>query len=361
KLIAQAYRDVRNHIADLAVSSKRNPVDTLIGWAEYVTDHVKVIAVKVSTEANAFQIFETLNDRGLDLSIADLLKNYVFKQAGDEKLDTVQSNWQSAMIRIGGDAGPQTVTTFIRHFWASKHGLTRERQLYQRLKENIRTSKAAVDFTSELAEAANHYAAILSSDHEFWAPLGSATRRNVSTLLMLRMEQCRPLLLACMDTWTSQDVDRVVRLLISWSVRFRITHRLGSSSLENFYGSTGKLVRDGSLTNVAALLKYALDTVPGDQEFEGAFANAEVGESSLARYYLRAIEHTLAHEKGSPEHEVIADEKQVNLEHVLPLKAKTKDWPAFDAETSYVYSQRLGNIALLRSSQNFKLGNKSFA
>ena len=236
KLIAQAYRAVRDRIAEVAASTKSDPVDALIEWAEFLADHVKVIAVRVSTEANAFQIFETLNDRGLDLSIADLLKNYVFGQAGDEKLDLVQANWQSAMARIGGDAGPQIVTTFIRHFWASKHGLTRERQLYQKLKESIRTSRAAVDFTIELADAAQHYAALLNSDHEFWSQLGSATRRNVSTLLMLRMEQYRPLLLACMATLDANEIPKVMRLLVSWSVRFRITHKLGSSVLENFYG-----------------------------------------------------------------------------------------------------------------------------
>ena len=33
----------------------------------------------LSSEANAYTIFEVLNDRGIDLSIADLLKNYLFR------------------------------------------------------------------------------------------------------------------------------------------------------------------------------------------------------------------------------------------------------------------------------------------
>lgn len=361
KLIEQAYQIIRQRIDPTGTSAKSDAVNELIKWAEFLSDYVKVIVVKVSTEANAFQIFETLNDRGLDLSIADLLKNYVFGQAGEDKLEQVQSDWQLAMGRIGGDAGPQAITTFIRHFWASKHGLTRERQLYQKLKENINGPKEAVAFTADLAQAAQHYAALLNSDHEFWAQFGSAARRNVSTLLMLRMEQYRPLLLACMATLPANEIPKVLGLLISWSVRFRITHKLGSSLLENFYGSTGKLVREKTLTSAAALVRHAVDTVPGDQEFETAFATAKVEQSSLARYYLRTIERTMARELGKDEHEVISDEQHVNLEHVLPVAPKLKDWPKFDRESAEIYQQRIGNMALLIASKNTRLGNKPFA
>ena len=42
---------------------------------DFLTDSLKVIWVSVPDDANAFTIFETLNDRGLALAISDLLKN----------------------------------------------------------------------------------------------------------------------------------------------------------------------------------------------------------------------------------------------------------------------------------------------
>lgn len=47
------------------------------------------IVLEVTTEADVFLIFETLNDCGADLTIADLLKNYLFGHAGS-KLDAVR-------------------------------------------------------------------------------------------------------------------------------------------------------------------------------------------------------------------------------------------------------------------------------
>jgi hypothetical protein len=52
-------------------------------------------SLPVPTEADAFVIVETLNDRGADLTIGDLRKNYLFMRAG-RRLDTVKSSLAAA-------------------------------------------------------------------------------------------------------------------------------------------------------------------------------------------------------------------------------------------------------------------------
>jgi uncharacterized protein with ParB-like and HNH nuclease domain len=37
-------------------------------------------------------LFETINDRGLGLSVADLLKNFLFARAGETNLSVIQEN-----------------------------------------------------------------------------------------------------------------------------------------------------------------------------------------------------------------------------------------------------------------------------
>ncbi|HYB93811.1 MAG TPA: DUF262 domain-containing protein, partial [Vicinamibacterales bacterium] len=356
--LAAAYQRITDHIAGVARSP--TPVDELVEWVDCLSERIKAIVVTVSNEANAFQIFETLNDRGLDLSIADLLKNYVFGQAGPEKLPIVQQEWHKAMAMIGGDSGPEVVTTFLRHFWASKRGLTRERELYQSFKSYIRSSHAAAEFAVELGTAAQHYSALLNSDHDFWAPYGTRTKRHVQTLLMLRMEQYRPLLLAAMSKWSQPEINKTISMLVSWSVRFRIAHQLGSSRLEQFYGSTGMLVREGEINSASELAKHAASTVPTDKEFAASFSTAQVSQNAFARYYLRTLEQRLSLDAGLKEHEVISDEQQVNLEHVLPQRAKREEWPEFGEEDLTASVYRLGNMTLLLATENTKLGNKPY-
>jgi hypothetical protein len=55
--------------------------DGLLTLVKYLKDRVFVIRLVVSSEANAYTIFETLNDRGLELSPLDLVKNYLFGRA----------------------------------------------------------------------------------------------------------------------------------------------------------------------------------------------------------------------------------------------------------------------------------------
>lgn len=47
---------------------------------EFVRDKAQVIALSVPDEMNAFMMFETLNDRGLKASQADLLKNHLLRR-----------------------------------------------------------------------------------------------------------------------------------------------------------------------------------------------------------------------------------------------------------------------------------------
>jgi hypothetical protein len=74
------------------VSTTQEPHIILIEWIKYIKEKAKVIVVEVANEANAFTIFEVLNDRGLDLSVVDLLKNFLFKQAGD-RVSEAQTSW----------------------------------------------------------------------------------------------------------------------------------------------------------------------------------------------------------------------------------------------------------------------------
>jgi uncharacterized protein with ParB-like and HNH nuclease domain len=46
-------------------------------WIKFIEEKLKVVSITVPSKANAFTIFETLNDRGIELAQVDLLKNYL--------------------------------------------------------------------------------------------------------------------------------------------------------------------------------------------------------------------------------------------------------------------------------------------
>lgn len=126
-LLNEASATAAKHIGSVA-STTKTPIELLLDYVEYLNDKTKVILLRVPDHANAFTIFETLNDRGLDLAISDLLKNYLFFRA-ENRLVEVQASWTAmlgALSAVGTDAPLSTMFGITGH-----HGMVlREKKIY---------------------------------------------------------------------------------------------------------------------------------------------------------------------------------------------------------------------------------------
>jgi Protein of unknown function (DUF1524)/Protein of unknown function DUF262 len=356
--IADAYNVLRGRLsADLEKFGKKAD-DRLLEWVDFIEETAAVITVRVPTEADAFVIFETLNTRGADLTIGDLLKNYLFMRAG-KRLETVKASWVSTLTALDVSAENEEFVTFLRHHWSSKYGAVRERDLYRSIRDHITTSTQAVDYANEMVEAAKHYAALNSPSDDYWSGKGftTTTRENVEILLRLELEQNRPLLLAVMRHFTNAEMRKTLHSTVNWSVRGLVVGGIGGGRTERAYCEAAVKVRAGKIKSAAELLKELGGIVPNDETFEDGFARARQTKSRISRYLLLALERS---ERGEKEPELVPNknEDEVNLEHILPRNAKLKDWPSFAPDEVPVWTQRLGNHCLLKKSENGAIGNK---
>lgn len=359
KLIEGAYEYLKENVVNTADDAAGKWSDKLVEWVEFIEKRTQVIVVEVPTESDAFLIFETLNDRGADLTIADLLKNYLFGQSGD-RIDSVQQSWITALANLDVSAeGGQRFTDFLRHFWSSQNGATRERDLYGRIKSKISSKSNAVEFAKNLSEASRLYDAILHSDREFWSSFEASVRRNVSILQVLQLEQNRPLLLAAMQHLPPLELKEMLRCLVSWSLRGIVVGGIGGGTAERVYCDAAVGIRAGKLKDAEEVKAALAPIIVSDEEFKGSFAAARITRGRLARYVLAALERT-ASGKAEPELVPNEDEGQVNLEHVLPRSPKADDWPQFTDEEARAYLHRVGNMALLSKGPNGRIGNKPF-
>ena len=330
----------------------------LIALQVYLEKKVRVVLLEVPNEANAYLIFETLNDRGLDLTIADLLKNYLFSRAGPKKIDTVKQSWDRAFGALDPGDDDKLQTTFLRHYWSSKHGYTREKELYGQIKQHVTTQKHATDFADELVAAASIYSALRNPSHAFWAAYATPTKANLDTLLMLDVTQSRPLLMAIMQHWPKTQVARALANLVSWTVRLIVVGGAGSGSTEAAFSNAAVNIRKGTIKDAKGLATEMKSVVPDDSRFEAQFS-VTAKKARLARYLLHALQRNVDGTK-SPELISNADETQVNLEHVLPRDQDPKEWPQFSAEQHASYFNRLGNLALLDAKENGALNARNF-
>ena len=105
--------------------------------------------IVVTNDLDAYKVFESLNARGVKLSTADLLKNYLFKllhHLGELDLNEAERNWQNMTDTIRTN----DLTTYIRQFWNSKNKLERQPSLFKAIKREINTPEKAIHLATAI-------------------------------------------------------------------------------------------------------------------------------------------------------------------------------------------------------------------
>jgi hypothetical protein len=355
--LLDALRIVTEYLANLVKVNINNPEKVLLDWVEFVQYHAKIIWVVVPDDSNAFTIFETLNDRGLDLAISDLLKNYLLSRSGSEKLAETQARWLEMIGILESTSEDDIIVTFLRHYWSSLNGLTRERDLYKQVKRKITNARLATELAMQLALSARVYSALANPSHDLWNEFGTTSKGHIATLNLLRMTQLRPLLLAIVEKINVQEARKAFGYLVACAVRVLIVGSRGGT-VEETYSDVAKKIREGSVKTASAIRKEMEFIYPPDSQFRDAFAVATVSKEYLARYYLRALEKA-ANGETDPEYVPNPNEEEINLEHIIPERP-SNNWPNLSLDQCKSLYKRIGNLALLKATDNVSIGNKTF-
>lgn len=356
--IAAAAKIAKAHVTDLLRgASEGDHPDILNRWVHFIHEKAQVIWLTVIDYGDAYVIFETLNDRGLELSIADLLKNYLFWKSGD-RVRELQQSW-ALMTGILETVSDDEITTYYIHqLWSSFYGITRKRFLFREVRKKVTSKQTAADLVKLLIDNAKLYVALRNPDHEHWNAYGTGVRDCLRELQLIRVWQIRTLLLAVLSKFSVSEIKKVFPLAVNWSVRFLIA---GGSpgTLESIYTKQAVAVREGKVQNAKELARAMAAVVPDDAVFEHQFANIRITSDYLARYLLRRLNDAVDYDAGvmPPKSD---DEAEINLEHVRPKNATMPDWPQLTQDEAEELTRRLGNMALVRAKVNSKIGNASF-
>jgi len=335
--------------------------DVLNKWIRFAEHSAQVILLKVPTDANAYKMFETLNDRGLRTSQADLIKNYLFGQSG-ERLMEAQQKWASMRGTLESIEEEEITVTFLRHALMPISGYLTAGDVYEEVQARAKGPETAIEFLTTLENLASVYAAIFNPAHEKWNPYPDSMRRAVQTLNLLNIRPMRPLMLAVASRFNPKEANDAFRMFISWGVRLFIAGSTRSESVAEPIAQAAHRVFSPQAKNpigsAAVLRKELANIIPVDQQFRQAFELVTVSKATLARYYLRSLEMAAKNE-AAPWFIPNDDKQTINLEHILPEKPE-KNWPQFDEEAARIYVKRIGNLALLLAKSNSDVKSSNF-
>jgi hypothetical protein len=144
---------------------------------KYFRDRIRTVRLTVADENAAYTLFETLNDRGVDLSPLDLVKNFLFKKAASLSPATLK-DMQFRWVQMIATLSNVKATSFLKVFWTSRHGRIRTNLLFDTFRREYKDLHKAVNLSTDLLAAADQFAALESPDDAVWSPYTKKGARN---------------------------------------------------------------------------------------------------------------------------------------------------------------------------------------
>lgn len=325
--------------------------------ASFLTDTVaagiQLIKITVQDDLSAYTVFETLNARGLQLTATDLLKNYLFSLVAQSSsdLDIIQDQWERLVARVSMEDFPD----FVYHYLVSLGVDARKQRLFADMRNRVTKREDVFEWMNRLQDAADWYVALADPNDELWHDYPGA-REHVRELVLYRVDQYKPLILAARSALKKgpQDLVRLLHMCSVVSFRATIIMHRNTADVLRAYQASVRSVREEGANTAAKIFDGLRSLYPTDDEFERAFANAAFEASGprkkLVKYVLCVLEGT--YESTVPDFE----SDPGTIEHILPENPSAPWTDDFTPEDRERFTSRLGNLTLLESPLNRAVG-----
>lgn len=336
------------------------PAEKRAAFLRFALHKSRFIEIKVGTEDDAFRMFETVNSRGRSISSEDVLRYALVERATDDpaKRDEFLERWDA----VEAELGPRGMKRFIAGWRVRAAKGSRMRQsLHRTVLASLKSSAEAFAFLdSELKKDVSIFRQISNADIEI---ADGPTKRRIDALL-------RSMALLDFDDWVpvaseliargggrpervAADLARIERL--AWYYYLcRDDKGAYHERRERFAGLMKTVTEHGTFEALPP--RSLLSAEQCAKMCESVQARIEPKWVPLRSLLVR-IEMALAGDGAA----VIRGD--LTIEHVLPLRPKTKAWfdlftddPAKIAE----YAEQIGNLCLVSAELNTELGNQIY-
>jgi len=289
----------------------------------FLREKVGVVKLIVPDEEMAYTIFETLNDRGLELSPLDLVKNHLFGRAASHsapRVKLMEARWTQMMQTLAN----VRADNFLKAFWTSRHGRIRTRNLFDVFKKQYPSADAANDLSLDMLETSEQYAALETADDPIWARHSERARRTVRSFKVIGSQQTHPVMLSALAKFDPAEVERLLRLLEVGIVRYLLILGGNTGRFETTCAILARKIYAGEVKTATAAHTELSSVYPTDNEFRHAFEIKEEENNPKAQYFLRQLEIE-AQRVAQGEMPGELEPGTLTVEHILP-KNPGREW-----------------------------------
>lgn len=301
------------------------------------------------------KIFESINSTGLDLSLADKIRNYLLMD--DTNQDELYENYWSVIEK---NVGYRNLRDFAINFLNSQISKSvNEKNAYRLFKEHCEENNFThEDVLKKLRRTSKYYGAFIGENQYY----SKKVLNCLTAFNTIKQTTVLPLIFRIFNDFedkniTEETLCKVLDYLLTYFIR--ITACEINKNLSKFMKSMYDRVIDGGYENYYEKFVIFLndlranDRMPTDKEFEKALINTPLYKKPICKFVLSVIENS------TKEH---IDISNLTIEHILPQKENAAVWKkevGEDYNRVYeTYLHTLGNLTI--TGHNSELGTKSF-
>ncbi|WQX76269.1 DUF262 and DUF1524 domain-containing protein [Helicobacter pylori] len=302
-------------------------------------------------------IFESMNSKGIELTQADLIRNYIVMETEVEKQEYFYNQYWRAMEE-DFKQNETLFKRFVKHYLTIKIGkIPNEKRVYEAFKDYQQKEGIEIeDLLKDLQKYCGYFCQIA-----FKKEADKDLNKALSFLVDLERDVIYPLLLELYGDYSDgvlskQDFIPIIALTESYICR-RTVCGLGTNGLNKIFPSfTKKIDKDQYLESIKAhflSLETTKGKFPKDSEFKNLFITIDFYNLKEKKYFFERLENFDTKEP--------VNTKECTIEHIMP-QTLTEEWERDLGENFQAihdkYLHTIGNLTLTGYNQEYS--NNSF-
>jgi hypothetical protein len=329
-------------------------------FVERVTSGMVFTKIVVQDDLNAYKVFETLNARGVQLSIPDLLKNYLFSvitrdnDVPDNELNELEERWSEIVTQLG----ETDFTNFIRYHHNFQAKLVTKKDLFASIRRLADEPKTTYQYLDSLNQYAPLYTSLGNPDDEWWRnqnELYKEAKQHLHTLRLFGIKQPFTILMTAFFAFSPVEFVKLCQYMMVLSIRYNVICHLSPNELEQKYNQIAIKISKKEFKRASHVKNSDLfkRLYPNDDAFSNAFEFYKMPSRRTPkkfRFILAGIEAHLGNK---------VSENDVSLEHISPYNP-TEIWITTFGEGYEEVKDRLGNMLILPKQINKGIDTKPF-
>lgn len=318
-------------------------INDINAFVEYFFNNVTLIRIVCFDEGFAIKLFSVLNDRGLDLTPADIIKAYLLQHLDETKRGSFIEVWKRIenTASLSGES-VQSIFNLYLYFLKAENP---RKSLQDELKEQFKGKNA-----QQIILDVEKYAKVVLE-------INSNTKdKDISLLRYVNHSIYWKTILASAIHTNYNDFDGLKLLLRKYYYQSWIAGGTLNRIKQTSFNIIRKVKNNEPLENIKSVVKENLDKY---QFYTDFLKNENMYWMNWHKPLLLAVEYFQQDDR-----EYIPITRDLHTEHILPKEWNREDlnWKdSFTTEDSSKYLNSLGNLTLLSGVKNIQVSNRNFS